>query len=178
MSAHESFPACLPAGYSFPTLSQILNSAPQEKQSFPNILSQLRCEPATNFSPIATPLLHSPALSTRPHTWNAVNPNSGLCHRNIHRGQHGPPRGYRQGESVKGNSCQTAHIFTILGTANFLHIHEGGRIRETVFLCPGLEGQPTDERWTSHTFPLRFQSLPCPPQTWLFPSTYSINQSL
>lgn len=68
VSDHESFPAWLPAGYSFLTLSAMFNSAPEEKQSFPNILSELRCEPAIDFSPITAHLQHNTALSTLPHT--------------------------------------------------------------------------------------------------------------
>lgn len=104
VAVHESLPAWLPAGYSFPALSETFNSAPEETQSFPNILSQLRCDPAIGFSPITTPLQQNTALSPLPHTWTAVNPNSGRCLWNIQLGP--PPKAYGQGESVKGNSCQ------------------------------------------------------------------------
>lgn len=67
-----------------------LTLPPEETQSFQSILSQLRCDPATGFSPITTPLQHSTALSTLPHTWTAVNPNSGRCLRNIELGPHLP----------------------------------------------------------------------------------------
>lgn len=93
VAVHESLPAGLPAGYSFPTLSKILNSAPEEKQSFPNILSQLRCDPATYFCPITTLLQQNTALSALPHTWNAVKPNRGPCQRYIPTGhQHRAPQ--------------------------------------------------------------------------------------
>lgn len=85
---HETFPDWLPAGYSFPALPQIFNSSSEEKQSFPNILSQLRCEPATSFTPITSTQL-------------TVD-----CVRKTSRSQFRPPTRVTKGESVKGNSCR------------------------------------------------------------------------
>lgn len=63
---HQSFPARLLAGYSFLTLSEIFNHAPEEQLSIHDTLSQLRCEPATKCSPITTQ--HNTVLSALPHT--------------------------------------------------------------------------------------------------------------
>lgn len=58
-----------------PPLPEIFNSAPQEKLGFPNMLSQLICEPATTFSPIAASQRHNTALSRLPRAQSGVKPN-------------------------------------------------------------------------------------------------------
>lgn len=72
---HKSFPARLPAGYSFLTLSELFSHAPEEQLRVPNILSQLRCEPATKRSPITAQ--HNTISPALPHTWKAVKVGGG-----------------------------------------------------------------------------------------------------
>lgn len=97
--------------------------APEEKLSVPNTLSQLRCEPATKCGPITTPLQHNTALSTLPHTWKCCKSK----HWAVSEATQGLPGATDKGKVWKEIPARTAHIVTILGTANFLHAHWGRR---------------------------------------------------
>lgn len=119
VAVHESFTDWVPAGYSFPTLSEIFNSAPKGKQRSTYCLSAMRtCHQLQSH--------HHPSATNDSFVHASVG-----CVRETQGPTQGPPTGCRQGESVKGNSCQdrTTHIFTILGTASFLHTHSWRKSR-------------------------------------------------
>lgn len=123
VAVHESFTAWHAAGYSFPSFSEIFNSASEEKQSFPTYC--LSSDVNLTSAPVPSPPLYSTVQFCLLFLtlWKALKLSSGQCQRYT-GGQHRTPQKLRTRKVRKEIPVKTASTFRYFRRSRYpLHTH-------------------------------------------------------